>query len=503
MSAQDSVAVFLGPTLPRSRAREILEATYYPPARKGDIYRVMTSGVETIVLIDGVFHNTPSVWQRELLDAIEEGFSVFGASSMGALRAAELHPLGMIGYGVVFEWYRDGVIEGDDEVALLHATDEFDYRALSVPMVNIRYTLAQAVRDRVLTAEQETGLLDYVKNLPYPERSFRAVLRDPSLLELSPEALSLLQNYFSGRAVDIKMRDAVGLLHHVKATRGAEKRAPRITTARTSGVTKQHYERLLMTGFHAPHGLVEGAEVLRRALANKPFAENMRAALSARRFILEWINQNQVSCPASAVEVALDQFKSNHGIPDFAAWLRRNGLTYASFAASLSEIVSVDWVIMKGAADFGLDWSAAATSVVESLAASDPHAFQQALVLDCLPRADGVEMAADTVFSKNRSYSQYGFIIEWAKQNGITVADACLMPEQPLEAGRNSESHVAAPSVSQTAASHRARRRELLLAAWVVKQGPGHFGLDWIFELDLLRALQMTDQVERLCSVTE
>jgi hypothetical protein len=42
-----------------------------------------------------------------------------------------------------------------------------------------------------------------------------------------------------------------------------------------------------------------------------------------------------------------------------------------------------------------------------------------------------------------------------------------------------------------------------LLAAWVVKQGPGHFGLDWIFELDLLRALQMTDQVERLCSVTE
>src|SRR3954468_20307934 len=105
MSLPGSIAVFLGPSLPQTRARSILEAAYYPPARKGDIYRVMTSGVDTILLIDGLFHNTPSVWQRELLDAVEEGFSVFGASSMGALRAAELHTFGMKGHGVVFDWY--------------------------------------------------------------------------------------------------------------------------------------------------------------------------------------------------------------------------------------------------------------------------------------------------------------------------------------------------------------------------------------------------------------
>ena len=68
-------------------------------ARKGDIYRVIVSGVKTIILIDGVFHSTPSVWQRELLQAMEEGIRVLGASSMGALRAAELHPFSMIGYG--------------------------------------------------------------------------------------------------------------------------------------------------------------------------------------------------------------------------------------------------------------------------------------------------------------------------------------------------------------------------------------------------------------------
>jgi len=83
------------------RAAAILDADYYPPARKGDVYRIISSGVKTIILIDGVFHSAPSVWQRELLDAMEEGIQVLGASSMGALRAAELHQFGMVGFGVI------------------------------------------------------------------------------------------------------------------------------------------------------------------------------------------------------------------------------------------------------------------------------------------------------------------------------------------------------------------------------------------------------------------
>ena len=55
---------------------------------------------------------------------MEEGIQVLGASSMGALRAAELHGFGMIGYGTIFEWYRDGLIDGDDEVALWHEPEE-------------------------------------------------------------------------------------------------------------------------------------------------------------------------------------------------------------------------------------------------------------------------------------------------------------------------------------------------------------------------------------------
>src|SRR5579872_4115480 len=138
------IVVFLGPSLPVERAREILHADYRPPARKGDIYRILTSGVTTIVLIDGLFHGAPSIWQREILAALDEGIAVLGASSMGALRAAELHRFGMIGHGTVFAWYRDGVITGDDEVALQHAPEDLGYRALSEPLVNMRSTLHAA-----------------------------------------------------------------------------------------------------------------------------------------------------------------------------------------------------------------------------------------------------------------------------------------------------------------------------------------------------------------------
>ena len=71
------------------------------------------------------------MWHREILYAMSEGIHVFGASSMGALRAAELHGLGMRGIGTVFEAYRQNVFapypppfERDEEVAVMHGPPE-------------------------------------------------------------------------------------------------------------------------------------------------------------------------------------------------------------------------------------------------------------------------------------------------------------------------------------------------------------------------------------------
>jgi hypothetical protein len=128
-----SIYVFLGPTLAVTDARRILDATYLPPVAMGDVAAVLMQPTtpKAIAIIDGVFQNVPAVWHKEILFALSQGVRVFGSSSMGALRAAELHAFGMEGVGRVFAAYRDGVLEDDDEVAVIHGPAEFGYLQLS------------------------------------------------------------------------------------------------------------------------------------------------------------------------------------------------------------------------------------------------------------------------------------------------------------------------------------------------------------------------------------
>ena len=145
--APHEIVVFLGPTLGTEVAETLLPARYLPPVSCGDILRSLRLRPRVIAIIDGLFESTAAVWHKEILLAMAEGITVFGASSMGALRAAELAPFGMIGVGRIFEAYRDGVCTDDDEVAVLHSAAG-QYCAVSEPMVNIRATLARAVDKR-------------------------------------------------------------------------------------------------------------------------------------------------------------------------------------------------------------------------------------------------------------------------------------------------------------------------------------------------------------------
>ena len=66
---------------------------WHPPAAAGDLLRLLPDPPATLCLIDGYFDARPSVWHKEILLLIEAGVRVFGAASMGALRAAELDRL--------------------------------------------------------------------------------------------------------------------------------------------------------------------------------------------------------------------------------------------------------------------------------------------------------------------------------------------------------------------------------------------------------------------------
>uniref|UniRef100_A0ACD5GY11 Uncharacterized protein n=1 Tax=Desertifilum tharense IPPAS B-1220 TaxID=1781255 RepID=A0ACD5GY11_9CYAN len=78
MNDPHQIAVFLGPSLPKENASIILEANYYPPVQRGDIYQLISTGIKTIILIDGVIPPHRPVWHREILDAMHEGIEVWG-----------------------------------------------------------------------------------------------------------------------------------------------------------------------------------------------------------------------------------------------------------------------------------------------------------------------------------------------------------------------------------------------------------------------------------------
>ncbi len=88
-------AIFVGPTLPpRLRPTDPLWE-WRPPVRQGDVYRVAQTRPDAIGIIDGYFEIVPTVWHKEILWAMAQGIPVYGAASIGALRAAELDVFGM------------------------------------------------------------------------------------------------------------------------------------------------------------------------------------------------------------------------------------------------------------------------------------------------------------------------------------------------------------------------------------------------------------------------
>ena len=164
-----TVFVFLGPSLARGEAERILDAEYLPPASMGDLYVLTQSRAQPgdrVAIIDGLFEQRPAVWHKEVLDALARGIHVYGAASMGALRAAELDAFGMVGVGRIFEAYRSGAIADDDEVAVAHADADQQYRSLSSAMVSLRFGLADlcargqldpAVRDALLCGDTQSA----------------------------------------------------------------------------------------------------------------------------------------------------------------------------------------------------------------------------------------------------------------------------------------------------------------------------------------------------------
>ncbi|MCI4239268.1 TfuA-related McrA-glycine thioamidation protein [Dickeya dianthicola] len=171
--------LFIGPTSYGLSLDEVIteETMVLPPVRRGDIQTLIESeSPATIVIVDGTYHAYPAVSHVEIKNALKQGWNVWGMSSMGALRAAEMYTLGMRGYGSVFQRFVQDKDLPDDYVALVHGT-ESPWFPVSEPLVHIEYLLQEAVRSSVIPSEMHEQLMHEMRNMWFGYRTLK-YLRD-------------------------------------------------------------------------------------------------------------------------------------------------------------------------------------------------------------------------------------------------------------------------------------------------------------------------------------
>lgn len=169
------IVAFAGPSLAPAERADFPGVDWRGPAEAGDLLRLPAARQPTICLIDGYFDHRPAVRHKEILLLLSEGVRIFGASSIGALRAAEMAAFGMVGVGSVYRAYADGRLTGDDEVALIHGGEDSGWRPLSVPLVDVRATLLRAVRERIVAGAEARAILAAAVEQHYADRCWASL----------------------------------------------------------------------------------------------------------------------------------------------------------------------------------------------------------------------------------------------------------------------------------------------------------------------------------------
>ena len=200
-----------------------------PPAQQGDLARAVLDGATVIGLVDGRYEDVAAPWHKEILYALDQGVTVFGGASMGALRAAECAPFGMIPVGIVAQLYIDGVITEDAAVAQIHAPPELGSAPLSEALVNVDATLQAARAAGALPAAEASRLAASARRIFFKDRTLPWVVEQAGVEGGRREAvLQVLRAHWR----DIKREDALALIATMGQVPAARNRRARDWTFR-------------------------------------------------------------------------------------------------------------------------------------------------------------------------------------------------------------------------------------------------------------------------------
>jgi hypothetical protein len=171
-----------------------------PPLGRDDLYAARERGGSVFLIVDGVFGHRLAVSPREVVDVVRDGALILGASSMGAIRAAECAPAGVQGVGLIYRLYRLGLLDSDDEVAVAYDPEK-GYGTASVPLVNVRYAMSKAVHAGLITRSMSMSIVEAARRLHFSERTWPKILADACV-----SGSAGLEGVY--RTVDLKRLDA-------------------------------------------------------------------------------------------------------------------------------------------------------------------------------------------------------------------------------------------------------------------------------------------------------
>ena len=336
--------VFVGPTIAAPEARQWLDATYLPPVSQGDICSLLRRDPRIIGIIDGCFESVPSVWHKEILLALSKGVQVVGGASLGALRALELSRYGMVGIGEIFEWYRDGIIEADDEVAIRHGSEEDHFRPSCEALVNIRKTLQLAHARGIISRTTEQRLIGLAKQMHYTDRSYHSVLRLAQAEGLSAGELPELTEFLRDHSVNQKKADAIKVLEYIA---DLEKNPRPFTpdfelqfTARLDDLMDKDTCHEVAGGIRlTPETVVAHASLLRDGF------DELKDRAATNRLILELAHHQGVTLNGAEIQEGANAFREFLALRTEGAaadWRAKNHLTVAEQDRLLEE-----WLLIR------------------------------------------------------------------------------------------------------------------------------------------------------------
>lgn len=257
LARKSAIKVFIGPSK-FDGIENYDDLELLPPAKRGDVAReAQLTDTAAIVLIDGIFGDTPSVLHKEILYCLSLGVYIAGSSSIGAIRAAEMEKFGMIGHGWIYDAYLKGrlnlvkfpikhatagknhsidkethhlhsgtnfdrqwllnlkeqqALVDDDDVALIYGPCELDYLKITEPMVNIFRTCERHINRNELLK----NLVITAKKIHFTQRTFSNIRKKLELnniytsIEIK-ESIEWIQSNF----IDQKKIDAMNTVELV------------------------------------------------------------------------------------------------------------------------------------------------------------------------------------------------------------------------------------------------------------------------------------------------